>query len=168
MNMIKISLLLSLFSLAAWSGSLAAAPATEQAKVEMIDFDSLQPRLQMENDTIYVVNFWATWCAPCVREIPAFEQLYANYKDQNLKVLLVSLDFPNHLESRVMPFLEEHQVKSEVVLLDETNPNRWIPLVDESWTGAIPATIIYSRSFREFYQQEFKYEELEEIILPLL
>ncbi len=168
MNMIKISLLLSLFSLAAWSGSLAAAPATEQAKVEMIDFDSLQPRLQMENDTIYVVNFWATWCAPCVREIPAFEQLYANYKDQNLKVLLVSLDFPNHLESRVMPFLEEHQVKSEVVLLDETNPNRWIPLVDESWTGAIPATIIYSRSFREFYQQEFKYEELEGIILPLL
>ncbi len=138
------------------------------ARVSVMDFDTFAPIMEKTNDSIYVINFWATWCAPCVREIPVFEQLHAQYKDKKVKVLLVSLDFPDHLESRVIPFLREHRVQSEVILLDEPNANRWIPLVDESWTGAIPATIIYSREFRDFYQKEFKFEELENIILPLL
>lgn len=138
------------------------------ARVSVMDFDTFAPIMEKTNDSIYVINFWATWCAPCVREIPVFEQLHAQYKDKKVKVLLVSLDFPDHLESRVIPFLREHRVQSEVILLDEPNANRWIPLVDESWTGAIPATIIYSRAFRNFYQKEFKFEELENIILPLL
>ncbi len=136
--------------------------------IEVIDFDTFAPRLNKDDGTVYVVNFWATWCAPCVREIPAFEKLYATYKDQNVHVLLVSLDFPNHLESRVIPFVESHNVQSEVLLLDEPNANRWIPLVSDEWTGAIPATVIYNSEFRQFYQREFTFEELEEIILPLL
>ncbi len=139
-----------------------------EARVSVMDFDTFAPRMTKTNDSIYVINFWATWCAPCVREIPVFEQLHAQYKDQKVKVLLVSLDFPDHLESRVIPFIREHQLKSEVILLDDPDANRWIPLVNESWTGAIPATIIYSREFRDFYQKEFKFEELENIILPLL
>ncbi len=137
-------------------------------EIPIVDFDTFAPRLDYENDTIYVINFWATWCAPCVREIPAFEELYERYRDQKVKVLLVSLDFPNQMESRVIPFVEQHNIQSEVILLDEPNANRWIPIVSEEWSGAIPATVIYSDSFRGFYEREFKYEELEEIILPLL
>lgn len=153
------------------TGMTSAAPANAEnadRHIEMLDFDSFAPRLSQEDDSIYVINFWATWCAPCVREIPAFEQLHANYSDKKVKVLLVSLDFPNHLESRVIPFLEQHQVQSEVILLDDPNSNRWIPLVSEQWSGAIPATVIYSNSFRGFYEREFKYEELEEIIESIL
>lgn len=136
--------------------------------IPVMDFDTFAPWLSKQNDTIYVINFWATWCAPCVREIPAFEQLYATYKDQLVQVVLVSLDNPNHLESRVLPFLERMNVQSRVILLDDPRSSRWIPLVSDEWTGAIPATIVQARNHHAFYEREFKFEELEEIILPLL
>ncbi|MDX9942488.1 MAG: thioredoxin domain-containing protein [Bacteroidales bacterium] len=142
--------------------------AVDGRAIRKVSFDEFEPRLHLENDTIYVVNFWATWCAPCVREIPVFETIQEQYKDQKVKVLLVSLDFPNQLESRVIPFVDRMGMKSEVVLLDDTDSNRWIPLVSEEWTGAIPATVIFARGFRGFYEQEFHLEELESIIKPLL
>lgn len=142
--------------------------ATKSDVLTVYNFDEFEHWLHKETDSIYVINFWATWCAPCVREIPYFEELYANYKEEGLRVILVSLDNPDHLESRVIPFIENHNLQSEVILLDDVNANRWIPLVSEEWSGAIPATVIYNNSFRAFYEKEFKYDELEEIVLPLL
>jgi len=74
---------------------------------------------------------------------------------------LVSLDFPDKIESQLIPFVTKRKLKSEVVLLDDPNANEWIPKVDETWTGAIPATIIFSKDKRKFYEQSFTYEELE-------
>lgn len=136
--------------------------------IEIVDFESFEPTLYLENDSIYVINFWATWCAPCVRELPAFEQLYANYKDRKVQVILVSLDNPAHLENRVIPFVERMGLQSRLMLLDDPRSSRWIPLVSDEWSGAIPATVIYSNGYRAFYEKEFKYEELENIILELL
>lgn len=146
----------------------SATDTSATTDIAVMDFDTFAPMLAQDTDSIYVINFWATWCAPCVREIPAFEELHATYSDQKVKVLLVSLDFPGHLDSRVIPFIEQHQLQSEVIVLDDPDANRWIPLVSEEWSGAIPATVIYNRTFREFYEKEFKFEELEKIILLLL
>ena len=142
--------------------------ANANESIKIMNFDEFEPLLYRDTDSVYVINFWATWCAPCVREIPAFEKLNEVYEGKKVKVILVSLDFPNQLESRVVPFVNDMNVQSQVILLDERNPNRWIPLVSEEWTGAIPATIIYSRDFRGFYQREFHFEELEELIQPLI
>lgn len=137
-------------------------------EIRVMNFEQLQPLLHLENDTIYVVNFWATWCAPCIKEIPYFEKLGQKYRDNKVRVLMVSLDFPKQLESRVIPFIEKRKMENEVILLDDPRSNHWIPLINKNWTGAIPATLIYGKEFREFYQQEFTFSELEEIILPLL
>jgi len=142
--------------------------AADQRAIEMMDFDEFSPWLSRETDSVYVINFWATWCAPCVREIPAFEQLHATYADSGVKVLLVSLDTPAQVENRVIPFIERMDIQSQVLLLDDPISNRWIPLVSEEWSGAIPATVIYSRDFRGFYEREFKFEELEAIVKPLI
>lgn len=83
-----------------------------------------------------------------------------NYKESGVEVILVSLDFPEKLESHVIPFIEKHKLQSKVVLLDDVNSNRWIPLVSEEWSGAIPATIIYNKNQRKFYERTFTYEEL--------
>jgi thiol-disulfide isomerase/thioredoxin len=128
---------------------------------EVYDYDGLEPLINRSDDKLHVVNFWATWCAPCIKELPYFEELQENYKAQNVELLLVRLDFPRQYQSKLVPFLEKRQIKSEVVALDDVDMNRWIPKIDSTWSGAIPATIIYSKTKRKFYEQSFTYEELE-------
>ena len=131
-------------------------------KVVSLNFEELEQQyLQKKNDSIYIINFWATWCKPCIKELPAFEKLASNYTDKKVKLLLVSLDFPDKLESQVIPFIERNNIQSEVVLLDDADANSWIPKVSPQWSGAIPATIIYKKTTRKFYEQSFTFEELE-------
>lgn len=130
-------------------------------KVPSLDFSELNNFLTRENDTIYVINFWATWCRPCIKELPAFEKLTADYSDKKVKVLLVSLDFPDKIDSQVVPFLEKNDIQSQVLLLDDSDANSWIPKVSEKWSGAIPATLIYNKNTRLFYERSFTFEELQ-------
>ncbi|SDF18500.1 AhpC/TSA family protein [Ulvibacter litoralis] len=139
-----------------------------EEKIPSYNFDELEPLLNRKDDTTYVVNFWATWCKPCIEELPAFEQLNETYADQKVKVILVSLDFPEKLTSQVIPFIEKNNIQSEVVLLDDTNANRWIPKVSETWSGAIPATLIYKNNERKFYEQSFSFETLETEVKSIL
>ena len=131
-------------------------------------FEELDPLLHIDNDTTYVVNFWATWCKPCIKELPAFEQLGASYGDQKVRVVLVSLDYPDVLESRVIPFVESRDLQSEVVLLGDPDANSWIPKIAEEWTGAIPATLMYHGQKRTFYERSFTYDELENELKTIL
>lgn len=147
---------------------LLAENNNSEVAIPVMNFDQLQPLLQKENDSIYVINFWATWCGPCVKEIPYFEQLGKNYQDKKLKILMISLDMPNQLDSRVIPYIKKQGMQNPVILLDDPKFNDWIPLVDKQWTGALPATLIYGNGFREFYPGELTYEELESIVKPLL
>lgn len=142
--------------------------ARAERNIEVFNFNEFSHWLNKQNDTIYVINFWATWCAPCIKEIPDFEKLQAQYKNDKVKVLFVSLDFPTQVESRVIPFINRMNMQSQVVMLNDTNSNRWIPLVDESWSGAIPATLIYSKDFRKFYEREFTFSELEAIVVQII
>ncbi|NBL64134.1 redoxin domain-containing protein [Flavobacterium sp. NST-5] len=130
-------------------------------KVKSYNFNGLDYFLKQENDTLYVINFWATWCKPCVEELPHFEKLNRVAKNSKTKVLLVSIDFPKMVESKLLPYIKENNIQSEVVLLNDPDANSWIPKVDVSWSGAIPATIIYKNSEKRFFEKSFTYEELE-------
>jgi len=129
--------------------------------VNAYDFDKLQYFLNKQNDTTYVVNFWATWCVPCVAELPHFEKLNGEHKDDKVKVLLVSLDMHKMVESKLLPFIKDKNLQSDVVLLRDPDQNTWLPKVDSTWSGAIPATLIYNKDMRKFYERSFTYEELE-------
>ena len=137
-------------------------------ELEVYDHDGLEPLINVTDDKIHVVNFWATWCAPCVKELPYFEKLNEEYKDKDVELLLVSLDFPRQYETKLKPFLKEKQLKSRVVCLDDVNQNRWIPAIDTTWSGALPATIIYKGNKRQFYEKSFTYEELEKEVQQFL
>ncbi|OMP30195.1 TlpA disulfide reductase family protein [Mangrovimonas sp. DI 80] len=129
--------------------------------LEVHNFDGIQPYLTSNDDKTYVVNFWATWCAPCVKELPYFEQLGTNFKDKNVEVILISLDFPNQYESKLIPFIEKNQLQSKVVALNDPDSNSWIPKVSDTWTGALPATLIFNAKDRKFFEKSFDYSELE-------
>ncbi len=110
-------------------------------------------------DTTYVINFWATWCKPCVKELPAFDSLQK--QDRNLvKVILVSLDFKEDIEKKVNPFLVKNKVKCEVVVLDEINGNDYINKISTEWTGAIPATYFKNKKKEIFAEQQVNLKEL--------
>jgi thiol-disulfide isomerase/thioredoxin len=130
----------------------------------VLSFDDFEPHLHFSNDTTYLVNFWASWCTPCVKELPAIERIGREYRDQKLKVLLVSLDFPGQVETRLMPFLEKNGIRSEVLVLNDPDANRWIDKVDPAWTGSIPATLIYNREDRIFHEGTYSYEDLKKIV----
>lgn len=134
---------------------------TDDVKLEILDYDGLEPYLIKSNDKTYVVNFWATWCAPCIKELPHFEALNTNYKDKDVEVLLVSLDFPQQYDKKLKPYIKKHDLKSKILVLDDVDQNRWIPKINEDWDGAIPVTIIYNKNKREFYDRTFTYKELE-------
>lgn len=129
--------------------------------LEVYDFEGLKPFLKTQSDTVYVVNFWATWCAPCIKEMPYFETLNTKYKHMKVEVLLVSLDFPKKYDSQLKPFIKKNRLQSKVVALDDSDSNSWIPQIDPDWSGAIPATLIFNKDERAFYEQSFTYEELE-------
>ncbi|MBO6879115.1 MAG: redoxin domain-containing protein [Winogradskyella sp.] len=129
--------------------------------LKVYDYDGLEPLINKKDDKVHVVNFWATWCAPCVKELPHFETINKDYKDKDVEVLLVSLDFPRNYDTKLKPFIKKHDLKSEIVAFDDTDQNRWIPAINENWTGALPATIIYKGDKRQFYEKSFTKEELE-------
>ena len=128
--------------------------------VKLLNIDQLNERVKKGKDSTYVVNFWATWCAPCIKELPHFEKLQADYKADKVKVLLVSVDFKSKLSSAVVPFVKRKNLKNEVFLLNESSPQEYIDRIDPSWSGSSPATLFITGNKRKFVESEFSYEQL--------
>ncbi len=116
-----------------------------------------------KNDTVYVVNFWATFCKPCIEEIPHFLRLAEKYKSQKVKLLLVSLDLPAYYPAKIASFAKKNNYNTNIVWLNETNADHFCPMIDQKWSGAIPSTIIVNNSngYRKFKEEEMSAVELE-------
>ncbi|MCB0641228.1 MAG: redoxin domain-containing protein [Phaeodactylibacter sp.] len=129
------------------------------------EFDQIEHLLHQDNDTTYVINFWATWCKPCVEELPFFEKAYRAFENQPVKFIMVSLDFKKQIQSKLIPFLEKRPDMPETWVLLDQDGNSWIPKVDEVWDGAIPVTLFYKGDKRVFVGESFDdYEQLQSII----
>lgn len=126
--------------------------------------------MSAKNDTTYLINFFATWCQPCVEEFPAFQQFSVRYATEKVRVIFVSLDFKKDFQKRLLPFVKKHRVGNEVVLLDEPDYNSWIDKVDSSWDGNLPATLVINngKHIRHMFAQEFTLDSLEAAMKPFL
>lgn len=143
-----------------WLSSFFSSPS-----VEVLNLEQLQAKtIQDKNDTLYVVNFWATWCKPCVGEMPYFEEANKKFLNQKVRVIFVSLNYTRELPL-VEKFVKEQKIQSPCYLLNAGNPNGWIDKVEKNWYGSIPATIIYKNGKKVFFREgEFTQEELDSII----
>ena len=139
-----------------------------QESVEIIKFDRLESLINDQGEKVKIINFWATWCGPCVKELPHFEAAREEFSDK-VSVNLISLDFADQL-SKVNRFVQKKALKSDIYLLDEIDYNTWIDKVDRSWTGAIPATLIINEKTgeRKFVESELEEEELYSLIQDFL
>jgi thiol-disulfide isomerase/thioredoxin len=123
-------------------------------------------KTKIENSKgIVVINFWATWCRPCVAELPYFERINSENKSDSFNVVLVNLDFNSKYKELAIPFVEKKAIKSDVVHINDQDPNEWINKMHEKWSGAIPATFIYQSGKQVFFKEgEMDYEELKKEI----
>lgn len=121
----------------------------------------LQAAAQMQGDTVYVLNFWATWCKPCVEELPIFDSAALHFAGKPVKITLASADFPSDMQ-KLRRFLDKRKVLPPVSLIQETDPNVWIDLVAKEWGGAIPMTLIYQpkKQLRQVWAEELTKDKL--------
>lgn len=135
---------------------LACQRADRQPVRQIVNYDGLKAVVQKQDDKLYVVNFWATWCAPCVAELPDFMEVNNEFSGmENYQMILVSLDNANDFEPAIKPFLSEKKIDADVYLLDDNKRmNYWIADIDENWSGAIPATVIYKNGKKLFFIED--------------
>ena len=111
---------------------LGTLPAEISAQnVPLYNFAQLEPILNNRNDTTYVINFWATWCKPCVKEMPDLMKINQKFKNGKFRMILVSLDFDIHLQTKVIPFITEQNIDADVILLNDSKQHEWINKVNE-------------------------------------
>ena len=135
-------------------------------EVKTINKADLAALLNTKSDTLYILNFWATWCKPCVEELPIFEQINSENQGKKVKVILLSNDFKKQVEPKLKPFLVSKKINSEVWWMSETDPNVWVNLVEPMWEGSLPATLIFrgSDNKRFFNEGELNLATLKAII----
>ena len=148
----------SLFCLVLLSFTQATKP------VPKLSFEQLESFCRKNNDTLYVVNYWATWCKPCVSGMPYFFAAAKKLKTQKVKVVFVSLNSLKEI-NKVQKFVADKKIEQDVFLLNAGNPNVWIDKVDPSWSGSIPATVMYKQKQKLFFKEgEFTQSELHSTI----
>ncbi len=158
---IRCTLLIILFS--------PTFSSAQPDRATIVTLTQLKEIIQTPDERIKVINFWATWCAPCIKELPLLEKL--NQERNEVSVILVSMDLdldPN--PEKVYKFIERRGIKSRVLLLNEKDPSAWIDQIESSWSGALPATLIINTktSQRKFIEKELHPGELESLIEELL
>lgn len=139
---------------------------TQAQNITLVDVAWIDKMKTNQSDTVYIINFWATWCKPCVAELPSFEKIGATYANRTVKILLVSTDMRKELNTRLKSFVAEKQLKQQVLLMNEVNADKWIDKVNPTWSGAIPATwIVHGKTgFTYFTEGEMTYDELDKLL----
>ncbi len=136
---------------------------------ELVKLEKLQQIIQEEKNQIQVINFWATWCAPCLKELPLFEKLHNDRQDVRVRLVSMDMDLDPDPE-KVRKFVLRKKIQSEVLILNERNPNAWIDKLEKGWSGSLPATLVVNNKTgkRKFVEKELHDGDLEKLIAGVL
>lgn len=150
-------------------GLLFSAVTLHAQEVKQVKITDLE-KMIAESKTPLIINMWATWCKPCVEEIPYFQKQAALHKTDSVQLLLVSLDFKESYPAGVRSFIKKRNITAPVLWLNETNADYFCPKIDAKWSGAIPATLFINNKtgYRKFAEEQLPEEELKKEIMALL
>ena len=123
-----------------------------------------------KSDAPVIINFWATYCGPCIKEIPYFQEVVKQYEKKGVNLLLVSLDFKESFPDKISSFADKRNFTSPIVWLDETDADYFCPKVDSAWSGVMPATLFINnkKGHRSFFEEEMSKDQFETEIKKIL
>ncbi|MGE0129201.1 MAG: TlpA family protein disulfide reductase [Blastocatellales bacterium] len=172
MNRIILELILGLLLTITCLGQ-APAPRAELLNpktVEATSADEFRQLIAHQRGNVILVNFWATWCAPCVKEIPEIVKLQEKYKERGLRVIAVSMDEPEELETSVRPFVKKRFPNFISYLCKESDHDKFASVIDPAWAEILPTNFLLDRDgkLKATLTGGKSYEEFEAAITPLL
>jgi len=123
-----------------------------------------------ESKTPLIVNFWATFCVPCIQEMPYFQEMARQYKSQDVSLLFVSLDLKEAYPSKVNAMAKKLQLTFPVVWLNETNADYFCPKIDTTWSGGMPSSLFVNNAtgYHKFFEDQLSKEKLEGVIKEMI
>ena len=140
-------------------GSLPAMAQQVEVYRNFEDFEAKYLKSSAENDTLYVFNFWATWCAPCVKELPTFEKVIRENKNPKIQFVFASLDFDHQIDTKLRPFVMRRPYMKRNVAIADSRQQKWIDQVSEEWSGSIPMTLIRYKNHQSTVEGVFHSKE---------
>ena len=122
------------------------------------------------SDSVLIINFWATFCKPCVEEIPNLLKFTKKYKKEKASLYLVSLDLEDYYPEKIKKFVAKKKYAAKIAWLDESNADYFCAFIDASWSGAIPATLFINNKngYKKFYEKQLSATEIEVAIKAAL
>lgn len=140
----------------------AIVKAQEIQKIRITDLE----KIIAESKEPLIINMWATWCGPCVEELPYFLDEWKENKEKGLKLILVSLDFADAYPGKIEKFMSRRKIKPPVMWLNETNADYFCPKIDPRWSGAIPASLFINNEtgYRSFHEGQMSHKQLKKEI----
>ena len=143
--------------------------STDEVKVETINLEKLDRIISNRNGKPLLINVWATWCVPCLEEFPDLIEFSKKYKNE-IEVVGISVDLPEEIDSKVIPFLQKHNAGFPNFIADIKDPEDFINLLNTDWSGAIPATFFYDKNCEQlnYHTGKNDLEGFEKMISPVI
>ena len=131
-------------------------------EIKVVKIDDLKKIYSVSNDTTYVINFFASWCGPCMMEIPVLNKFYTEHKNTTTQLIFVSLDNPAYIK-KMPKLISRMKIEASVYLLNESSDFSWLPQIDKRWQGSIPATMVVNqkKNIKAFFETPLEKGQLE-------
>ena len=141
---------------------LTALYSVQAQNIRSVKITDLK-NMYSKGDSVFVINFWATFCKPCIEELPYMQSISKKYESSKVKLVMVSLDIPAWYPTRLQTFVRKNNMKGNIAWLDESNADKFCPVIDPQWSGAIPATLIYNAKtgYKKFVEEQYTPESFE-------
>ena len=139
------------------------AALVKAQQVKSVKITDLENTIK-ESKTPLIVNFWATFCVPCLQEIPYFQEITGQYKAKDVSIVFVSLDMKEAYPVKVNEMAKKLNLVYPVVWLNETNADYFCPQIDTTWSGGMPSSLFVNNAtgYHKFFEEPLSREKLEE------
>ncbi|MCX6615928.1 MAG: redoxin family protein [Acidobacteria bacterium] len=134
--------------------------AAEPVSVEMADAAALAALRKNDSDKLRLVNFWATWCGPCITEFPELVTINRMYRQRAFEMVTVAAQFPDE-KKEVLGFLTKQQASSRNLMFADTDKYKLMEAFDKDWNAALPYTVLIGPGGQYLYKVQGSLDPLE-------